>query len=334
MTTGQLPALVRRSPSRLARGYLAVLLVIGLLAPLLANDVPLLVRIDGTWSSPAFATWFGAPPPPPPLEDGVPAGSWKRWVVLRAGGSGDFAVMPPWPHGPGETGLGPAAAAPSLRHPLGLDSSGRDQLARLLHGAALATFVGWCTALLALLIGVPIGAFAGLSRVFDVLFQRLLEVFVAVPPLLFAMAATALLGASVTTLVLVLGLLFWTGVARIVRGELRSLRERTFVVTARGLGVGPVALFVRHLLPSLRGPIAVTAGFIASTALIVEATLSFLGLGVGLETVSWGAMVAEGRSHLVDGVWHLFLWPILILGATVLAIHGALDRAAITGLDR
>ena len=154
----------------------------------------------------------------------------------------------------------------------------------------------------------------------------LIEIFLCFPALFLVLAVLAFVGDSTWGVVLVLGLVFWTSFARIVRGEFMSLREREFVQSARGLGVGPVRLVLRHLLPAARGPILVTAAFVAASAIIVESTLSFLGIGPGLTSVSWGSILQQGKSYAYAGAWHLWFFPSLLLIATVMCLHSLADR--------
>ncbi len=311
---------------RVACWFLVVVAVLGLFAPVIGNDLPLIAVVDGAVVSPALGEVLRTPLPPPD-RDGVPSASWKQWWALLPEASADWAVMPLWPYGPNETGLGPSLDGPSLVHPFGLDDGGRDVLARVLHALQLSLWVGLGTAVLALLLGVPLGALAGMAPRVDPFVRVALEMVAAVPALLLAFAATALLGASAATLVLVLGVLSAVGVARVVRAQARSIVAAPFVAAARGLGIGPIALFLRHVWPSLRGPAAIAAVLAAAGAVVVEATLSFLGLGVGLQTPSLGAMVADGRQHAAAGVWHVWAVPGAVVVAIVVALHAAADRA-------
>jgi peptide/nickel transport system permease protein len=296
------------------RRALVTLALVASAAPFLANDRPLVARIDGVWSFPCLVTDAPAP-------EGQ---TWRdAWRALPAQGGEDWIVMPPWPYGPHEI-CAAALAAPSRAHPLGVDDVGRDVLARLLHGARTALEVGLGVSLLAGCLGVLLGAFAGLGgRVADTLVVRAIELFTCFPGLLAVLAVATLVGGSTTTIIVVLGAVAWTAFARIVRGELLSLRERPYVVAARDLGAGPIQLLVRHVAPTLRGPVLATAAFVAAEAILVEATLTFLGLGAGLGTVSWGALLDQGRAHAAEGAWHLWLFPGIAVAGTVLALHSS-----------
>lgn len=297
------------------KGLLALCLV-ALAAPFLANDRPLVARVDGQWSSPVLSAGVGLAP------DAPGGGSWRdAWRALPADGGDDWIVMPPWPFGPHEI-CAPALAGPSASHPLGVDDIGRDVLARILHGARTALEVGLGVAALAGVIGVLLGAAAGLGgRTADAVVRRGIELFTCFPGLLAVLAVATLVGGSTATIVVVLGAVAWTAFARIVRGELLSLREQPYVAAARDLGAGPLRLLFRHLAPALRGPVLATAAFVAAEAILVEATLTFLGLGSGLGTVSWGALLDQGRAHAAEGAWHLWVFPGLAVAGTVIALH-------------
>jgi peptide/nickel transport system permease protein len=293
----------------------AGIVLVGVLAPLLANDVPLVARTGDRWWFPAFADLVGSPPPGP--GDG-------SWADLPAG---DFGLMPPWLYGPDETDPTRFRAAPSLAHPLGNDDTGRDLLSRLVHGAGTAVGIGGSAVLLGGLVGTALGACAGWRRGFvDVLVLRSIEVFLCFPSLLFLLFAASFLGDSRLGLVVVMASLFWTSFARIVRGELLSLRQRDFVVVARRLGVRDRRILWRHLLPQVWSQVGVTAAFCMASAVVAEATLSFLGLGAGHTSSSWGTILQQGREQAHLGAWHLWLFPSLALVAVVTCCHVLADR--------
>ena len=310
----------RRGP-RMSRWFAAAIVLIGVFAPLIANEVPLVARASGTWSFPAFAACVGEPPPGPGNL------SWKQWWSrLRPDGE-DFGIMPPWAYGPGETDPGLYRAGPSFLHPLGNDASGRDLLARLLHGTRTAVGIGLVAVGLAAVVGTLLGALAGFRRgIADVIVMRLIEVFLCFPSLLFLLFAAAFFGSSWLGLVLVMASLFWTSFARIVRGELLALRERDFVLVARGLCVSETRILFRHLLPLCRSQIGVTAAFCMASAIVAESTLSFLGLGLGSASNSWGSTLREGSDAAHLGAWHMWLFPALVIVAVVRCCHVLADQ--------
>jgi peptide/nickel transport system permease protein len=312
---------VRPSLGRRLNRWLAVLFVlVAVFAPLLANRLPLVARVGGEWQFPALASYLGIVAPGPGDM------TWKEWRRQLPPDSSDFAWMPPCPYGPLETDLSLIKAGPSAAHPLGNDDTGRDVLARLIHGTSTAVGIGVGATLLALLLGVLLGGLAGLrGGVLDVIVLRLIELFLCFPALLLVLAAGTFLGDSTLGLVMVLAVLSWTSFARIVRGELLSLRERDFVLCARGLGVPEGLVLRRHMLPQVQGPILVTAAFCIANAVILESTLSFLRLGPGLSTASWGSMLGQARQHAHLGAWHLWLFPALALVMAVTCCHVLAD---------
>jgi peptide/nickel transport system permease protein len=155
---------------------------------------------------------------------------------------------------------------------------------------------------------------------------RLVELFLCLPALLFLMFAVTFFGSSSVAFVLVLASLMWTSFARIVRGEMLSLRERDFVHVARALGVPEWRILARHVLPQVKSSIAVTTAFCVASAVVVESTLSFLGLGPGDVSSSWGDMLRKGASQAVVGAWHMWLFPALAIGAVVVCCYVLADR--------
>lgn len=167
---------------------------------------------------------------------------------------------------------------------------------------------------------VAAGYFGGVA---DMLVTSLVQLFLCFPPFFLVLAATAFLGQSVGAVIVVMGSLYWVTFARIVRGEILSLRERDFVKCARGLGVSTPRVLMRHVLPAVKGPILVNAAFVGASAIVVEATLSFLGLGPA--GVSWGLVLREGKQYAGSGDWHLWVFPCLVMVATVFCLHSLAD---------
>jgi ABC-type dipeptide/oligopeptide/nickel transport system permease subunit len=212
-------------------------------------------------------------------------------------------------------------AGPSPAHLLGNDQIGRDLLSRLVHGAQISLFVGIVAQGLILLIGLTMGGLAGFfgGRV-DNLLMRFTDVFYAFPDLLFVIIITAALGASLQNILLAIGLVTWTDMARLVRGQLLSLRERDYVSAARSLGASAPRIIISHLLPNAAGPIIVRVTYGVPQAIFTEAVLSFIGLGVRPPQASWGTMIQIGNQAIFSAP-HLVLFPAIAIALTMLAFN-------------
>jgi peptide/nickel transport system permease protein len=233
------------------------------------------------------------------------------------------AVLAPWlaPHDPTRQDLSQDLRRPSLEHPLGQDKLGRDQLSRVIYGARVSLQVGAVTVLIAVTIGVTLGALAGyLGGLVDFAVMRVVDILLAFPGILLAIAMSAALGPSLTNVIVALSLIGWTGYARLVRAEVLAIKQREHVEAAVALGVARPRVLVRHVLPLVVAPVVVQATFGMAGAIVAEASLSFLGLGVQPPTPSWGAMINEGRTFLLVAP-HLTTYPGLAILATVLGLN-------------
>ena len=206
-------------------------------------------------------------------------------------------------------------------HPLGTDHLGRDILSRILYGGRISLGVGLTAVTLSALIGVSFGLVAGFfgGRA-DALIMRIVDVFLAIPYILLAMGVVFALGASLLNVILVMGATRWVQFARIVRGDVLSLREREFVAGARARGNRSLRLLLRHVLPNALTPIIVVATLELAFMIIYESALSFLGLGVQPPTPTWGWMLADGRNYVATA-WWLATLPGLAIMLTVLAVN-------------
>lgn len=206
-------------------------------------------------------------------------------------------------------------------HLLGTDSLGRDTFSRLIVGARVSLLVGLAAVLVGGLIGTTLGIMAGyIGGRFDTTIMRMVDIQLAFPGILLALTVLALLGRSLTNLILVLGIVQWAQYARLVRGHVLTLRHREFVEGAHALGAGTWRIMLRHLLPNSTAPLIVIGSFSVATTILAESALSFLGLGVPPNVPTWGAMLAEGRDHLVRA-WWLATFPGLAITVTVLSIN-------------
>jgi peptide/nickel transport system permease protein len=201
---------------------------------------------------------------------------------------------------------------------LGTDTVSRDVLARLLSGARISLAVGSLALLVALVIGIGTGLAAGWTGgVADAVLMRIVDALLAVPMLFLLLFLAAVFRPSLGTLVAVLGFSSWMGVARLVRGQVLSLKERDFVLAARAIGASPWRIALVHLLPNALTPIAQDGALRLGDLILLEASLSFLGLGVQPPTASWGNMVAEGQAVLANAWWLTFL-PVALVALTVI----------------
>lgn len=204
---------------------------------------------------------------------------------------------------------------------LGADNLGRDLLSRMISGTKTSLLISVGSVLLGALVGCTIGIIAGFKGGWiDEVVGRLADIQLAFPLVLLMITVVAALGASITTLVAVLALSAWPGYARLIRGQVLGLRENEFIEAARSLGQSELLIALRHLAPQTIGPMIVFTTFELSRTLLLESSLSFLGVGVPPPTPSWGAIVADGRSYLLDA-WWISAFPGLAIVLVVLALN-------------
>jgi peptide/nickel transport system permease protein len=226
-----------------------------------------------------------------------------------------------WPYDASAQELAQRLQAPSLAHPLGLDELGRDILARLLQGARISLIVGLAVVSVSSTVGMLFGSIAGYfgGRVDDVI-SRVIDILMAFPGILLAIALVAVLGPSLVNVVLALSIIGWVGYARLVRGQALRAREFEFVHAARASGASAARIVIRHILPTAIPAVVIQATLGMAGAIIAEAALSFLGLGVQPPTPSWGTMLDAGRAHLFDAP-HLTIFPGLAIALLVLGFN-------------
>jgi peptide/nickel transport system permease protein len=209
--------------------------------------------------------------------------------------------------------------APGPGHWLGTDLESRDVLSRLLHGARASFTMALSAVSISVLLGSCVGVAAGASRGWlDAVLMRIADVFLSVPSLVLLMAAGAFLGKSQTTLVLLFAATGWMKSARLVRAEVLAMRNREFVLAARGLGLSKGRILVRHVVPHAMAPAIVSAALALGTVLSAEASLSFLGFGIPEPAASWGKMVQAGSEYIQSG-WWVSLFPAVAIAASVTA---------------
>src|SRR5438094_4692430 len=212
-------------------------------------------------------------------------------------------------------------AAPSGMHPFGLDELGRDILARVLAGARISFLVGLTVVSVSALVGTLLGGVAGyFGGVLDDVISRVIDTLLAFPGLLLAIALVAVLGPSLANVLFALSIIGWVGYARLVRGQVLRTREFEYVQAARALGASTPRIVLRHVIPTAIPTVVVQATLGMAGAIIGEAALSFLGLGVQPPTPSWGTMLNGGRAHLLDAP-HLTVFPGLAIALLVLGFN-------------
>ena len=234
-----------------------------------------------------------------------------------------MALGAPWlaPTDPQDIDIALRLLPPSADHWLGMDINGGSVLTAILYGARTSLYVGFLTVLLSLTLGVSVGLIAGYSRGWiDTLCMRLVDLIMAFPGILLAMALAALMGPSLNNVIFAIAATGWTSSARLVRGQVLSIREREFVTASRALGATTWRLMGKHIFPATLSPLIVHATFSLSGVIIVEASLSFLGLGAQDGAPSWGAILGQGRTVLTEAP-HLSIIPGGAIMLVVLALN-------------
>jgi peptide/nickel transport system permease protein len=209
---------------------------------------------------------------------------------------------------------------PSAEHYFGTDALGRDVFSRVVWGGRVSLIVGLCVGVLATVIGVMLGLLAGFVTWADALVMRLMDGLMAIPGILLAIALMAVTRASLTTVIVAIAIPEIPRVVRLVRSLSLTLREQLYVEAAHAVGTRLPTILARHVLPNMVAPLIVQATFVAAAAVLTEAALSFLGVGIPAQTPSWGNMMAEGRNS-VAVAFHIILYPGILLATTVLAIN-------------
>lgn len=234
------------------------------------------------------------------------------------------ALFAPWlaPQDPAHIDLPARLESPSASHYFGTDELGRDILSRIIYGARISMLVGGCVVVVSLSLGILFGSIAGyyggfLDRFLNVI---VMNAFMSFPGILLAIAFVAFLGPGIFNLIFALSLGGWVGYARLVRGQVLAVREREFVEAARALGASDARIITRHILPNIIQPVIVQGAIGMAGAILAEATMSFLGLGVPPPAASWGSMLNDARSHLFDSP-HLVLFPAAAVMLAVLSFN-------------
>ena len=256
---------------------------------------------------------------------------WQRFLKNKMALAGSiivvafFAVslLAPWiaPYDPGAIDLKLVLMPPSAAHLLGTDQLGRDVLSRMIWGAKISLKVGFAATGLAILIGTILGAIAGYyGRWIDAVIMRFVDIMLCFPTFFLILAVIAFLEPSIWNIMIVIGLTGWMGITRLVRADFTSLRERDFVLAARGIGAGDFRIILIHILPNAMASVLVAATLGVAGAILTESALSFLGIGVQPPTPSWGNILTAGKDN-IDIAWWLSLYPGLAILLTVLGYN-------------
>lgn len=308
---------LRQSPlARIGGLVLGCIALVTIFADVLASDLPIACRLHGelylvpnVTHPAALAGYDNARV----AEEAAHArGDWAIYPMVRFGASQTAthgkldALDPPQPFGV---------------HPLGTDGYGRDVLARLVHGTRTSLGAALLAALAFVLIGTTLGALAGFfGGAFDALVSRLVETLSSFPTLILVLVVQALVARpTMTSFLLAIGLTRWPEVARLVRAEVLLASSQDYVVAARALGASPLRVLARHVVPNAFAPILVAATFGIASAVLIEASLDFLRVGIPPGAASWGEMLSETREHL--GAWWLLVFPGLAVFVTVMALN-------------
>ncbi|MBU1888323.1 MAG: ABC transporter permease [Candidatus Omnitrophica bacterium] len=225
------------------------------------------------------------------------------------------------PYDPGEIDIENILTGPSPEHLLGTDSLGRDLFSRMIYGTRISLLVGLIAVGISALIGVILGSLAGYyGRWVDTLIMRFVDVMLCFPTFFLILAVIALLEPSIINIMIIIGVTSWMGVARLIRAEILSLKERDFIYAEKAIGASDLRIISRHLIPNAMGPVLVSVTLGVAAAILVESSLSFLGIGVQPPTPSWGNILSEGKS-VMGAAWWMLFFPGLAIFITVLGYN-------------
>ncbi|MBS1514183.1 MAG: ABC transporter permease [Bacteroidetes bacterium] len=299
--------------------YIVILLVImAVFADFLAYKKPIYTSYKGETYFPIFKDY------------GVSLGisKWENpelinidWKKLDDEGKLGTTIWPLiTPFGPGEIDLGNVLSKPTGTHLLGTDPIGRDLLAGIIHGSRISLSVGFVAAGLAVLIGVLLGSLAGFyGGTTDILIMRFVEIMTNMPTFFLIIVIVAIYGSSIWYIMAAIGLTGWTTDAKLIRGEILKVRNMEYVVAANSVGLPNMRILFRHILPNAIAPVLVSGAFAVASAILVEASLSFLGFGVAATTVTWGSLLNSARES--SSAWWLAIFPGFMIFLSVVAYN-------------
>ena len=299
----------KNTPALWSLWGIALLALVALGADLLAGDKPFYMEYKGNTYFPAirqYGVHLGVMDWPKELK------RHRNFKKLRV----DAAIYPPVPYAPGEIRLRDRYQPPGGEHWLGTDRLGRDVLSGLIHGTRYGLTIGLVAVGISLAIGLVLGALAGYFGGWtDLALSRLFELWAAIPSFFLILTAAAFFPPSLFFVMIIIGLTSWVNIARLTRSQFLQVRSYDYVAAARSLGYSNARIMSRHILPNAIGPILIPVAFGVAGAILAESGLSFLGVGVPAEVISWGALLAGARSNAA--AWWLVVMPGLAIFATV-----------------
>ncbi|MGE3801176.1 MAG: ABC transporter permease [Candidatus Kapaibacterium sp.] len=306
----------KNKPAVAAFLFICLLVLVGLFADFLANDKPIACKYNGTLYFPVLKQYV--------VDLGI--ASWPAeltnadWKNLEY----EWSIFPPVPYRANETDNQNPLITPFAdgdhSHYLGTDQLGRDMLAGLIHGTRISLAVGLVAMGIATLIGVILGALAGFFGGWvDMVISRVIEIFLNFPVLLLIITIVAFLGANIFYMMMVIGLTGWMGIARLMRGEVLRVRNMEYVTAADALGFNPSRVILRHVIPNSLAPVLVSIAFGVASAILIEASLSFIGVGVPATVITWGSTLNAGLSAVY--AWWLTIFPGFMIFLTVLSYN-------------
>jgi len=234
-----------------------------------------------------------------------------------------IAVFAPMiaPYNPGQIDIDNILTPPSGQHIFGTDSLGRDLFSRMVYGTRISLMVGFIAVGIAALIGVALGAIAGYyGGWLDAFIMRFIDIMLCFPTFFLILAVIALLEPSIINIMVIIGATSWMGIARLMRAEILSLKERDFIYAEKAIGAGSSRIIIKHLIPNAMAPVLVSITLGVAGAILVESSLSFLGIGVQPPTPSWGNILSEGKAVMGAG-WWMMIFPGLAIFITVLGYN-------------
>lgn len=303
--------------ARIALWVIYILFSVAFLADFLANDKPIVAKYNETLYFPVFKDYLV----------GLGLDRWDAdlvtadWKELDAAGKLSSTVWPPIKWRASNQDLINNLQAPGGDHLLGTDAIGRDVLSGMIHGSRIALTIGFLSMSIAISIGIVLGSLAGYYGGWvDVIISRLIELIITLPQFFLIITVVAMFQAGSIWLVMILiGLTGWTGIARFTRGEFLRVRNMEFVSAATALGFQNRRIIFRHVLPNALAPVLVSAAFGIASAILTEASLSFLGFGVPPTTVTWGSVLSDARGNIT--AWWLAVFPGLAIFISVLCYN-------------